>query len=46
MIIFNNEIKLLPIEHNEDPKSVHTPTLGQMHIETDQEITNPGESHD
>ncbi|KIQ77000.1 hypothetical protein RW25_29890 [Bacillus sp. L_1B0_8] len=42
----DNETQPLPIKHNEDSKTVHTPVLDQTHIEASQEITNPGESND
>ncbi|KXY55862.1 hypothetical protein AT278_16745 [Bacillus cereus] len=42
----DNETQPLPIKHNEGSKTVHTPVSDQTHIETSQEITNPGESHD
>ncbi|MBK5429677.1 hypothetical protein JFU54_03595 [Bacillus sp. TH19] len=42
----DNETQPLPIKHDEGSKTVHTPVSDQKHIETSQEITNPGESHD
>lgn len=42
----DNEIQPLPIKHDEGSKTVHTPVSNQAHIETSQEITNPGESND
>lgn len=42
----DNETQPLPIKHDEASKTVHTPVSDQTHIETSQEITNPGESHD
>ncbi|TKH12635.1 hypothetical protein FC697_25130 [Bacillus wiedmannii] len=41
----DNERTPLPIKHDKDATSVHTPVSNQTHIETSQEITNPGESH-
>ncbi|MGH0951423.1 hypothetical protein [Bacillus mycoides] len=41
----DNETTPLPIKHDKDATSVHTPVSNQTHIETSQEITNPGESH-
>ncbi|PGO64010.1 hypothetical protein CN980_25915 [Bacillus cereus] len=42
----DNETKPLTIKHHKDSTSVHTPVSDQTHIETSQEITNPGKSHD
>ncbi|MGM2417364.1 hypothetical protein ACS2MN_28850 [Bacillus cereus group sp. BceL062] len=42
----DNETQPLPIRHDEVSKTVHTPVSDQTHIETSQEITNPGESND
>lgn len=42
----DNKTQPLPIKHDEGSKIVHTPVSDQTHIETSQEITNPGESHD
>ncbi|EOP79222.1 MULTISPECIES: hypothetical protein [Bacillus cereus group] len=42
----DNETQPLPIKHDEGSKPVHTPVPDQTHIETSQEITNPGESND
>ncbi|MFV1456797.1 hypothetical protein [Bacillus mycoides] len=42
----DNETQLVPIKHDEDSKTVQTPVSNQTHIETSQEITNPGESPD
>lgn len=41
----DNETTPLTIKHDKDSTSVHTPVSNQTHIETSQEITNPGESH-
>ncbi|MBJ8055042.1 hypothetical protein JDS87_24625 [Bacillus cereus] len=40
------ETRPLTTKPNEESKSVHSPTLDQMHVETNQEITKHGESHD
>ncbi|MEK7014128.1 hypothetical protein MHB70_30465 [Bacillus sp. FSL M7-1020] len=42
----DNETTPLTIKHDKDATFVHTPVSNQTHIETSQEITNPGESHD
>ncbi|RAN80630.1 hypothetical protein [Bacillus sp. SRB_331] len=42
----DNATQPLPINHDEDLKTVHTPVSDQTHIETSQKITNPGESND
>ncbi|MCU5092614.1 hypothetical protein [Bacillus toyonensis] len=42
----DNETQPLPIKHDEGSKTVHTTVSDQTHIETSQEITNPGESND
>ncbi|MDA1614177.1 hypothetical protein PDK26_23470 [Bacillus cereus] len=41
----DNATQPLPIKQDEVSKIVHTPVSDQTHIETNQEITNPGESH-
>lgn len=41
----DNEIQPLPIKHDEDSKTVHTPVSDQTYIETSQEIRNPRESN-
>ncbi|TFZ09439.1 hypothetical protein [Bacillus cereus] len=42
----DNATRPLPINHNEDLKTVHTPVSDQTHIETSQKLTNPGEFHE
>ncbi|WP_144508764.1 hypothetical protein [Bacillus mycoides] len=42
----DSEIKPLIIKQDEASKPVHTPALDQTHVETNQEITKPRESHD
>ncbi|MGG0261448.1 hypothetical protein ABEY48_09740 [Bacillus mycoides] len=42
----DNATQPLPINHDEDFKTVHIPVSDQTHIETSQKLTNPGESHE
>lgn len=42
----DNATQPLPINRDEDLKTVHTPVSDQTHIETSQKLTNPGESHE
>ncbi|MGN4294146.1 hypothetical protein [Bacillus cereus group sp. MYBK87-2] len=42
----DNETQPLPIKHDEGSKTIHTSVSNQTHIETSQQITNPGESND